>query len=139
MAKYLYLVKNHYNQLEADDLETEEILSKLKINEVVRVNYSKPRNYEHHKKFRAMINLVFSNQDKYETEEDLIIELKLRAGHYKEHLTLRGKVIYVPESLSFENCDQIEFEKFYNKAINICLKYFIKADNEELIQEIVRF
>jgi hypothetical protein len=138
-VKIIYVIKNRLNQLEAHDLESEKILESLKESTVYKITPKKDRNYKHHCKFRAMANKVFDNQDTYETEEDLITEIKLRCGWYKEHITVKGKMIYVPKSLSFEECDQVEFDEFYKKAVNCCLKYFIGADNQELIDEICRF
>jgi hypothetical protein len=82
---------------------------------------------------------VFDNQDKYDTKKHLITEIKLRAGHYEDHLTLRGVIIYVPKSLSFDECDQVEFDEFYDKAVNVCLKYFVSMDKQELIDRVSRF
>ncbi len=130
---------NHSNQLEAIDMEGETELTKIKQGETLRAVLTKPRNSKHHRKFFAMLTLVFENQDRYDVLEDLLTEVKLRVGHYSEHLTVKGVVIYIPKSISFDEMDQLEFDGIYQKAINCCLKYFIKPDNEELINQIVRF
>ncbi len=130
---------NHSNQLEAIDMEGETELTKIKQGETLRAVLTKPRNSKHHRKFFAMLNLVFQNQDRYDEIEDLRTEVKLRCGLYSEHVTLKGTLVYIPSSMSFDEMDQLEFDELYQKAINCCLKYFIKPDNEELINQIVRF
>ncbi len=139
MKKTIYLVVNHSNQLEAVDMEGETVLTKFKQGETLRAVLTKPRNSKHHRKFFAMLNLVFQNQDIYDVLEDLLTEVKLRTGHYKAHVTVKGKVIYIPKSISFDELDQLEFDDIYEKAIKCCLKYFIKPDNDELIDQIIRF
>lgn len=139
MAKFLYLSKNHMNQLEAFDSETEDELNKMKTHDVIKVPYTKPRSPRNHRRWRALVNMVFLNQDRYETEKDLIVEIKLKAGHYSEHITTKGKIIYVPDSLAFDEIDEIEFKEFFEKAINSVLKHFIDPDNEQLIEKIIRF
>lgn len=86
-----------------------------------------------------MAGLVFNNQDKYDTIESMVTEIKLRVGHYEEHMTVKGTLIYVPKSISFDEMDQLEFDEFYSKAVNCCLKYFVPGDNQELIDRISRF
>ncbi len=139
MKKSIYLTKNSFNQLEATDMDGENYINKLKDGETVKATITKPRNPKHHRKFFSMLNMVFENQDKYEILEDLLTEVKLRTGHYKEHITVKGTVIYIPKSVAFDEMDQLEFESIYNKAISCCLKYFIKPDNKELIDRLVMF
>lgn len=139
MKKSFYFVKNHLNQLEANDIEAEEFLSTIKTDEILRGTFTKPRNVKHHRKFWAMIGLVYQNQDKYEVKEVFITEIKLQCGLFEEHITLGGKMVFVPKSISFDEMDQFEFEKFYDKAVNVCLKHFVPGDNQELIDRISRF
>ena len=139
MPKYLYVSRNGINQLEAVDLETENVIGKLKEGETLKLTYKKVRNGTYHSKFFSMINLVFENQDKYDVMEDFLTEVKLRSGHYKTHVTLKGKMIYIPKSIAFDEMDQFDFEKFYEKAINVCLKHFVAIDNQTLIDAVCRY
>lgn len=132
----IYLRKN-LSKLEPADNEAIEALKKWKQGTVVRCEVKRPRNYKFHKKGFALFNLVFENQEKYETIEDLITEIKLRVGHYEEHITMKGVMVYVPKSISFGSMDEDEFNAFYNKAVNIVLKYFIPdTTREDLEHEI---
>jgi len=132
----IYLKKN-LSKLEPADSEAEEVLKKWKQGDVLSCDIKKPRNYRFHKKAFALFNIVFENQDKYETMQDLLTEIKLRSGHYQEHITVKGVVVYIPKSISFVSMDEDEFNIFYNKAVNIVLKYFIpNTTREDLENEI---
>jgi hypothetical protein len=132
----IYLRKN-LSKLEPADNEAAEVLKKWKQGEVLSCEVKKPRNYRFHKKAFSLFNIVFENQDKYDTLNDVLTEIKLRTGHYQEHVTMKGVVVYVPKSISFVSMDEDEFNAFYNKAVNIVLKYFIPdTTREELEMEI---
>ena len=86
----------------------------------------------------ALVRLVFENQERYNSIEDLLVEFKLKVGHYKEHITTDGKIVYVPKSISFSQMDEYEFNEFYNKALNVLGK-IIKVDSETLREQIEQF
>lgn len=120
-----------------DDDSTVDQLQKLKAGEVVRVEYKRPRNVQFHRKFMALVNLVFDNQDKYANREDLLTELKLQVGHYEEHITLGGKVIYQPKSISFASMDNDEFSTFYSKVVDVVLRFFLTDMEEDELHNMV--
>ena len=100
---------------------------KLKIGETYRAKIVVPRNYKFHKKFFALLNMALENTDKYDTLDSLLIEVKLKLGHYKLHVTTKGKPQYIPKSISFAKMDQVEFEKFYDRTVDIVLKHFLEG------------
>lgn len=120
-----------------DDDSTVDQLQKLKSGEVVRVEYKRPRNVQFHRKFMALVNLVFDNQDKYHNREDLLTELKLQVGHYQEHITLGGKIVFQPKSISFASMDEDEFSTFYSKVVDVVLRYFLTGMDEDELNNMV--
>lgn len=120
-----------------DDDATVDQLQKLKVGEVVRVEYKRPRNVKFHRKFMALVNLVFDNQEKYNNREALLTELKLQVGHYEEHITLGGKVVYQPKSISFASMDEDEFTQFYSKVVDVVLRYFLTGMDEDELNSMV--
>lgn len=130
---------------------------KLRRNTHYKADLRKARNPDHHRKGFALINLIFENQEQYKTLEDLLVELKLRAGWYTEHvrnvnspildslaqfayvcpgqirkkleryvevLRARDSVVFVPKSISFADMDQLEFEQFYERVIDIAVEHY---------------
>lgn len=102
-----------------------ERLKRFKVGEPFRAEVRKPRNGQHHRLGMGMLQWVFDNQDRFDQFEDFLVEIKLRTGHYREHITLRGKVIYVPKSISFERMDEVEFGEWRSRAVDVVLKYFM--------------
>ena len=134
----IFLVKTQSGVLAPFDDADAQRMAKIKTNEVVRAEITKPRNLLFHKKFMALVRLVFENQERYNSIEALLVEFKLKVGHYKEHITTDGKIVYVPKSISFSQMDEYEFNEFYNKALNVLGK-IIKVDSETLREQIEQF
>ena len=120
-----------------------EDLNKTKNNTVFQCKLTRPRNYKFHRKFFALLSVVFDMQERYSNINDLRVEMELRAGSYDEHITIKGKIIYIPKSISFAKMTQQEFEKLYSKCIDVALQYFcknLKRDElENVINAILKF
>lgn len=100
-----------------------------------------PRNYEHHKKFFALIKIVFDNtDDRFTSEEHLRAVLTIWAGWVNEDHDTEGNLTVTPKSISFSSMDQAEFEKYYNDVINAVLRELMPTMlRQELEEEIIRF
>ena len=114
-------------------------MSKIKVGESFLMDYKPKRNYQFHKKAFSLLKLVYDNQSIYSNMEDLRTEFKLKAGWYEEHITTKGKVIYLPKSMSFADMDAVEFEEIYSKFIDIALKHFVTFSKQELEESILRY
>ena len=127
-----------------------ELLAKMREGEPYRVKVSMPRNLKFHKKFFALLALVFDNlpeeipaklPDGQAVEirsiDDLLWHIKMQTGHYEQKVTLGGRVTYEAKSISFSAMDEAEFSDFYNRAVNVILKYFLSETNEEELEEMI--
>lgn len=132
MAKLCVVRKNNvfFPASESDA----DIAKKFKYGEVYQCEIKKPRNLKFHRKFFALLQYVFDNQDKYSNLSDLRVEILLQCGAYDEHITVDGKMVYVPKSLSFESMDDVEFEQLYGAAVDVVIRYFVKGDTPENIE-----
>lgn len=113
----LYLVKTEGGDLIGYSADDQDYVARLKPGESLECDTHKARNPGHHKKFFALLQSAFAGQSKYKRIGDLLIEMKLRAGWFDEHVTADGKLVYVPKSISFARMGQEEFDKFYNEAV----------------------
>jgi len=128
-------IDNHF----VPDMDSDwEAVKKFRVGEVIAADIKRERNLQFHRKFFALLQLAFQNQDKYKIFEDFLVEIKLKTGHYKEHVTTKGRIIYIPKSLSFSKCDEIEFERRYNNAIDVILENFILGSSREEINSMVQ-
>ena len=111
------------------------VLSKVRHGEDVQVEIKRPRNIRHHRKFFALVNLVFENQEHYASVEDLLAALKSAVGH----CTLidardGGTRIAVPKSISFAKMDQAEFDAFYEKCLDVVARYFLPGVESDALR-----
>jgi len=101
----------------ADDY-ARETLRHWKVGTTLRAQVTKMRNAQHHRKFFALLNLVWAACDHYPTVDALLTDLKFRLGHTDDVLLIStGELVRVPRSISFGAMDQIEFEAFYERAL----------------------
>lgn len=124
-----------------------DLKKRLKVGAVVRCRVSNPRNYEFHKKFFALVRLTFDNlpgklaEDwNIRNEEDMLRRFKRDLGYYTSAYNERGEREIEYQSISFAAMEQHEFERFYNRSIDLVLFKYIKGiDKQDLITEIENF
>lgn len=126
--------ENHIVPINHDDFDK---LQRFKVGEVFKCKFSKPRNIQFHRKFFALLNLVFENQDYYKTEEHLLTDVKIACG-YVEWLSRPGSdIVAIPRSIAFHKMDEHEFGKFFDLAIEYMIDKFIPGtDRDELLNEV---
>lgn len=110
---------------------------KIKVGDFVNCDIKKPRNYMFHKKFFALVELVFQNQDLTDDRDNLRDCLTIRAG-YHTTMKLDTGLQYFPKSISFAKMDEIEFEELFGKFLNESCK-LIGVDNEDIMNELSEF
>jgi len=115
-----------------------ELSKKIKLNEVYTYEFKKERNYNFHKKFFALVNMVFQNQEQYTNFEHLRKDLIIESGNYDLRYDLLGVEIREAKSISFASMDEIEFSKLYNSVIDVIVKYF-HFDKEEILQNVEQY
>jgi len=111
--------------------------SKLKIGWEGEVEFKQPRNYEFHKKFFALINLAFENQEKFNNCEAYRRYLTAKAGYVTTYKTDKG-IFYDVDSISFANKDEIEFKEIYSNILDVVIKE-IGITSEQIEQELINF
>ena len=119
---------------------------KLHTGDNVLCDITRPRNYEFHKKFFALIRLVFDNLPEYiadtfniYSEEDMLNAFKIDLGLYTI-INVGNQQLVKLGSISFAKMDNTEFERFYNRSIDIVLnKYMNGTGRFDLIEEINNF
>ena len=124
-----------------------DLKKRLRVGSVVKCKVSNPRNYEHHKKFFALVRLTFDNLPsnlaeywRVHNEEDMLRLFKRDLGYYTTTLNERGEKEIEYQSISFSAMEQHEFERFYNQCIDLVLYKYLKGiDKEDLITEIENF
>lgn len=127
-----------------------EQLGKMREGEVYRIRVSMPRNIKFHKKFFALLALVFDNLPEeipakapdgkpiqVKGIDGLLWHIKMQVGHYEQKVTLGGRITYEAKSISFAAMDEAEFSTFYNSAVDVIIKYFLPETNAEELEEMI--
>ncbi len=118
MAIELYMVKQFGALRPLGPLDAER-LDELPNGSEVRATIARPRNVQHHRLFFAALNLVFQNQERYETLDELLAAVKVALGHC-HWLTLKdGTRVALPKSIAFAKMDQTEFNAFFDRFCNL--------------------
>lgn len=124
-----------------------DLKKRLRVGSVVRCKVSNPRNYEHHKKFFALVRLTFDNLplplvEKWNirNEYDMLRRFKRDLVYFTNTINEYGEHEIEYLSISFAAMEQHEFEQFYNQCIDLVLFKYIKGiDKQDLITEIENF
>ncbi len=111
---------------------------KIPLNEPIVYSWSKPRNLKFHKKFFALINLVYENQEVYNNIEHLRKDLTVEAGFYDIRHDLHGVEVREPKSISFAKMDDNEFSELYNRFVDVVVKW-LGIEKESIIEEIEQY
>jgi len=115
-----------------------ETLKKIKVGDLLECEIRKPRNYKFHKKFFALLNLVYQNQEIYNDIDDLREDLTVASGFYVSRTSIQNYQIKKAKSISFAKMSEEDFSKFYNAIVDVIVKYF-KFDKESIKENIEQF
>ena len=113
-------------------------LRKVKVGAIVSCEIKQPRNIGFHKKFFALINLVYENQDFYNNIDHLRKELTKKAGYYETYTNHKGVLCYEAMSISFAKMNQEDFEDLYQRFLDAVEDAF-KFDSELIKENIENF
>ena len=105
-----------------------------KIGDVFEGEFKKPRNSQFHRKFWALLGIVFDNQERYNNIEAMREAITMQAGHYETVTTLKGLVTYKAKSISFSSMDEVEFAAFYEKCIDVCIEHLMEGTDQQVIK-----
>ena len=82
-------------------------LKKIKVGEEYQCDIKQPRNYKFHRKFFALINMVYENQDIFINIDHLREELTKATGYYDSYINHKGATVYRAKSISFAKMRRI--------------------------------
>lgn len=140
MAIDVLLVREGSKLAAADPLSAESIAG-LKHGETLTATIRRQRNPAHHRKWWALVGVVFEHQTLYATQQDLNNAIKIACGYFESGKTIEGMPWTQPKSISYAAMDQTSFEQFYNRAVDVILTRILpnvqRADLEARVHEIL--
>jgi len=120
----------------ADEAATQ-YFQKIKDREIVAVKVSRPRNLQFHKKYWALISLVWNNldQERYPSTDDLHGAIKIAVGLRTRIELPNGVVGFIPGSIAFHKMDEFTFGEFYDKVADLVAQHFIPGISVQALKE----
>jgi hypothetical protein len=134
----LFLVKQLNNTLKVAYNSDYDKIKKLKVGEEYQCEIKQPRNLKFHRKFFALINMLFENQERYNNSDRLRKDLIIEAGFYDEWVDLHGVINKEAKSISFASMSEDEFQDLYSKVIDVIVQYF-HFDKQDIIENVEQF
>ena len=112
------------------------LMSKLKHRQEVTVEVVRARNGRQHRLFWALVGIVYENQTKYATRQQVADAIKCAIGYCDEVEGYKGAMIQRPRSIAFANMKQDEFTEFLDKAIQFVCGRIIPFTEGDLRSEL---
>ena len=128
MAKGVF--RKHLSHLVPADADAETLMRSVKHDEAVMIEVKRPRNLRHHRLFWALMNMIWENQEHYKSPQEVCAAFKLAVGHVDIIKTKRGTVA-IPKSISFAKMDQVEFNQFFERALEFAVTEVIPGLGKE--------
>ena len=132
------LHKRTFSAWEPIDEQAKKIFKRFKVGELADLEYTATRNIKFHRKFFAVINLTFQNQDDYDNDLFFRKALTIEAGYYHWIPLMDGTKTKEADEIKFTKMDDLVFEDLYSKVFDICLK-ILGCKSEELELELLKF
>lgn len=127
----LWLIKDREGKFHPLNESDREKADKIPALEETLFTYKKIRNGKFHRKYFAMLNMAYDNQDQYKNFDHFRKIIQMKAGYYDTVVTDKGEV-YLPLSIAFDKMDNNEFEKLYEAAWKVLYELF--AFDRELFE-----
>lgn len=120
-----------------DDEDGVEAIKGIPLGEVIKAEWSRPRNYKFHKYFFAMLKLIVENTDgRFKSSKHLLQAVKIGVGSC-DLITLKdGTEIWFPHSISFAKMGEDQFRDFFNKAVDWVILNVLPVEKHELEREL---
>ena len=112
-------------------------LKKLKPGVTYLFELKQPRNIDFHRKFFALLNLTFENQEHFNNLDEMRAWLIMKAGYYKLVITPTGEM-FQPLSISFSSMDNIEFSKLYSSVLDIICEW-LNISDEDVQEQLINY
>lgn len=110
----------------AADEATQDAMRSYRINEVYRANVVKPRDLKNHRRYWALVNLVYQNTEGYKSPDQLHQHLKILAGHCSPVVSkATGETFLIADSISFGSMDEPEFQAFWSRCITAVSEHIL--------------
>ena len=137
-ANQINLVKGAHGQILPADEDSAEKYSKWRVGEVRKCEIKKARNLYFHNKYFKMLSLAYDNQEIFDNDKFFLDYVKKGIGWYDTYIIPdTGEVIERIKSISFDNCNQHDFEVIYQKTLTFLIERY--GFDESFVKELMSY
>jgi hypothetical protein len=121
-----------------------EKLAAIANGETIRADIKRPRNIKFHRRYFALLDVLFDIFEPAATEhkgkpvmkhrERFRHDIAIATGHYELVVNIKGEVRAEAKSISFAAMDDIEFAALYSSTINYGLLHIAKGKTREELE-----
>lgn len=127
-----------------------EVIQHLPEGEVFKVSFSRPRNAKFHRKYFALLDILFEifnpppivsqggkpmpYEPVMKNRERFRKDIAIACGHYFLVVNIRGEVRAEAKSISFASMDEVEFAALYNRTLDYGLQKIAKLHSRDQIE-----
>ena len=130
--------KRTYSAWEPIDDNAKKIFKRYKVGDIADHEHTIKRNSAFHRKYFAVLNLTFQNQD-FAKDFDIFREVvTIEAGLFNWVRLIDGEEQKRANSISFAKMDDLQFSYLYSKVFDVCLA-ILGLKSEELELELLKF
>jgi len=138
----IYLVKRH-GVLMPNDEADEELLNGINNNDLVKCVISRPRNAQFHRKYFALLDVIYNqwhpinmelngkpaakNRDRFRSD------IAIATGYYDLVVNIKNEVRAEARSISFAAMDEVEFAALYSRTIDYALQKICTGRDRDTI------
>ena len=134
----LYLFKNLNGTFTPCHSSDHDKAKKLKAGEEYLCKVTRPRNIKFHRKYFALLNLAFDNQDQFSVFDRFREAVTIAAGYTERKGHLDGTTRLEAKSISFGSMDEDEFIELYSSTLDVIIKV-LGVTSHEIEQNIQEF
>ena len=120
-----------------------EKLASIASGETIRADIKRPRNIGYHRKYFALLDVLFDifepdiaehkGKPVLKNRERFRKDIAIATGHYELVVNIKGEVRAEAKSISFSAMDDAEFAQLYRSTINYGLLHIAKGKTREEI------
>lgn len=127
-----------------------ELLKELPTLKDLKLVVTVPRNLKFHKKFFALLKVIYDYMDERDREryniwntQELLNRLKLDLGLYTLFVMgpggqiPEGTPVFIPDSISFDKMDETKFARFYKDVIGVAIGKYTTNQTETAMMQAV--
>ena len=118
MATEVLLVRQ-LGALRPADAAAEEAIADIPNGEVVKAVITRPRNVVFHRKFFALLGVLYPHQKFYPTLTKFRKAVQIALGYCEETKLPSGKIMVEADSIAFHKMDEVEFEQLMKRFFEL--------------------